>query len=328
MDNPTWIEIARQSYGAQPDECGPIGGGIGYTRTVTGGDYTPRTLDELVAALARARKGETVVLDSGFDITTRVYAENLVLELREGVTLAGNRAEILSDGLHTWPMIRILGPNARVTGLRLRGPDSKHRPEHGERAQRMGGREYFFKFPIAVGIETAHDGLEVDNCELSAWSYAAIRLLGGHRHFIHHNFIHHNRLEGLGYGICLETASARITHNRFDANRHSIAGTGAPGSGYEAAHNVELGIAHGHCFDMHGGRDRGDGTEIAGDWMKIHHNTFCAPNHAVQIRGLPQQSAEVTGNWFAQDTPEKAVVHLGNTVVTNNVYSLITPRVH
>ena len=31
-----------------------------------------------------------------------------------------------------------------------------------------------------------------------------------------------------------------------------------------ARHNIELGVSLSHCFDMHGGRDREDGTDIAG----------------------------------------------------------------
>ena len=93
-----------------------------------------------------------------------------------------------------------------------------------------------------------------------------------------HCFIHHNQYQGLGYGVCLDEAETLIEGNLFDANRHSIAGTGRSGSGYEARHNVEMGRSLGHCFDMHGGRDRQDGTDVAGGWMHIHHNTFRVPN--------------------------------------------------
>jgi len=49
---------------------------------------------------------------------------------------------------------------------------------------------------------------------------------------------------------------------------------------------------------MHGGRDRKDGTDIAGDWLKVHHNTFRAAKPALSIRGTPREKAEVHGNWF------------------------------
>jgi len=55
-----------------------------------------------------------------------------------------------------------------------------------------------------------------------------------------------------------------IERNWFNHNRHSIAGTGKPGCGYLACHNVEAGTSLSHCFDMHGGRDRKDGTDTAG----------------------------------------------------------------
>ena len=76
--------------------------------------------------------------------------------------------------------------------------------------------------------------------------------------------------------------------------------------------------ATGHHFDMHGGRDRGDATEIAGDWMLIHHNTFQGPARHVVIRGVPSQGAEIHHNWFSGPAKEKAVSG-GNTRVFRNV---------
>ena len=50
--------------------------------------------------------------------------------------------------------------------------------------------------------------------------------------------------------------------------------------------NIDGEHANGHSFDMHGGRDRRDGTDVAGDWLAVHHNTFRAAHvHAVVIRG-------------------------------------------
>ena len=42
-------------YGAKPDARGPIGGGEGYTKRVTGGDYTVQDLEGLIDALAKAK---------------------------------------------------------------------------------------------------------------------------------------------------------------------------------------------------------------------------------------------------------------------------------
>ena len=85
---------------------------------------------------------------------------------------------------------------------------------------------------------------------------------------------------------------------------------------------MELGASLGHCFDMHGGRDRKDGTQIAGTWMKIHHNTFRAPQTPVVIRGTPAKKAEIEHNWFPHHGRKSppAVVHSKNTVIRNNHY--------
>jgi hypothetical protein len=116
-------------------------------------------------------------------------------------------------------------------------------------------------------------------------------------------------------------ASSLIEQNLFDFNRHSIAGTGRPGCGYEARHNVELGTSLSHCFDMHGGRDRQDGTDVAGTTILIHHNTFRAPETPVVIRGVPDDKCDVYENWFPRhETPDKAVRASANTQVRDNAY--------
>ena len=53
-------------------------------------------------------------------------------------------------------------------------------------------------------------------------------------------------------------------------------------------------------------------NHIAGDWIKVHHNTFkgkwkgvhCVP--AVGIRGVPKEGGEVHHNWFCESNPAKA----------------------
>ena len=111
-------------------------------------------------------------------------------------------------------------------------------------------------------------------------------------------YFHHNQRYGLGYGVCLNESEALIEANLFNWNRHAIAATGAPGTRYEARYNVVLDWSNNHSFDMHGGIDRGDGTEIAGKWVKIHHNTFRSQDNAVVIRGRPTEAAEIHHNWF------------------------------
>ncbi len=127
---------------------------------------------------------------------------------------------------------------------------------------------------------------------------------------------------------------ALIEYNLFDSNRHSIAATGVPGTVYEARHNVELGVSFSHCFDVHGGRARGDGTDIAGSRVKIYNNTFRSPARAVAIRGVPQEKADINNNWFYHDSPGPVVISPwpvgGDTRVNlhNNAYGADMPELY
>jgi len=327
----TWVTIDGTVYGAKPDKQGPIGGGAGYARVETKGDYTVHDLDELLQALAQAKKGQTVFIpeETEIDLTARIYIEELVLEVPAGVTLAGERghkgslgAILTSDALKTPVLVRAGGPDVRITGLRFRGPHPKRYLDHYKRSFREGhGRDYYYKFPTSDCITTEHPRLEVDNCEISAFSHSGVYLLQGTGHRIHHNSIHHCQYQGLGYGVCHGQASSLIECNLFDSNRHSIAGTGVPGCGYVARHNVELGTSLSHCFDMHGGKDREDGTDIAGTSIEIYNNTFRAPQTPVRIRGVPEVKCEVHHNWFAQHPDvDKAVRAAARTKVEDNAY--------
>jgi len=329
---PAFIEIGGKVYGAKADDRGPIGGGKGYRGGLEKGDFTAKTLDELIDALAAAKAGQVVFLpgNAEIDLTARIYVEGLVLELPGGVTLAGDRglkgsrgALLTSDALKTPVMIKALGPNARVTGIRLQGPNPKRYLDHHSRSFGRGrkGRGYYYKFPTSDGIVTDQPGLTVDNCEISAFSHAGVFLKKGTGHEIHHNHIHHCQYNGLGYGVCHDTASSLIECNLFDFNRHSIAGTGRPGCSYTARNNVELGTSLSHCFDMHGGRDRKDGTDIAGTVIIIENNTFRASRTPVVIRGTPEKTCTVRRNWFPRhQAPGRAVRAGKNTRVKDNAY--------
>ncbi len=331
-EEPTFVQVNGEIYGAQPDEIGPIGGGAGYKRIVTKGDFTAETLEQLIEALAKAKAGQTIFIpgETEIDCTSLVYIDELVLVVPAGVTLAGNRGQdgskgalICSDALKTVTLFRLDGPDVRISGLRIQGPNPKRYNDHHRRSFAEGrGHEYYYKLPTSTAITTEHAGLEVDNCELSGWSHAAVYLIKGERHHIHHSYIHHCQYTGLGYGVCLDKATALIERNLFDANRHSIAGTGSPPCGYEARHNVELGITNGHCFDMHGGGDRKDGTNIAGTKMLMHHNTFRADYKTmIAIRGVPEDICDIYRNWFPKHADGKSAVRAGEkTRVHDNAY--------
>ena len=327
-----WVDVRGVVYGAKADERGPIGGGDGYTKIVTRGDYVVKDVDALLAALSKAKAGQVVFIagEVEIDLTALIYIEQLVLEVPGGVTLAGSRgldgsagALLTSDALKTPVMIRAGGPDVRITGLRIRGPNTKRYLDHHRRSFSQGGEghEYYYKLPTSNGLSTKHDRLEVDNCDISGFSHAGVDLVAGEGHHIHHCYIHHCQYQGLGYGVCHNTASSLIEQNLFNWNRHSIAGTGRPGNSYVARNNVELGVSLSHCFDMHGGRDRKDGTDIAGTSIEIYNNTFRAPQIPVVIRGVPEDKCEVHHNWFLRHADAKqAVWASAKTKVFDNVY--------
>ena len=337
------IDIDDETFGARRDSSAPFGGGLGYPDTVTDGGYRVRNSFELIDALAKAQPGQIVYVepDVQIDFSSRVAGEAFVLEVPQGVTLAGNRGTPRDDGSHapgpvlfcdafkTQPLIRATGPDVRITGLRIFGPDADRREEWDHRCYGPEdlGNTYYYNFPVSQGVVTHFDRLTVDNCEFAGFSHAAVLLREGKDHHVHHNWMHHNQRDALGYHVSHNRdANSLIEHNVFDYARHAIAGSGNPGSGYEARDNVILPNANGHSFDMHGGADRKDGTNIAGGWMHVHHNTFMATylhmsRPAISVRGNPEQEALVEHNWFHHCRPgPQTVRYHQRTRVARNLY--------
>ncbi|MHC4981618.1 MAG: LEPR-XLL domain-containing protein [Planctomycetota bacterium] len=321
---------AKETFSAEANPTGdPIGGGDGYRRLVKRRDYHVSNSAELLDALKKAEAGEVIYVKDKARID---LSGNQNIVIPGGVTLASGRGRNTSEGallystqLETFPLFIAGGPNVRVTGLRLRGPDPDRRTEQ---MQQLAAEGAYYSIPNSRGIQSAYAGLEVDNCELWGWSHAAVLLRpGATKAHIHHNYIHHNQRQGLGYGVCLDRADALIEANIFAYCRHAVAGTGAPGTSYEACYNiVRPEDGNSHSFDMHGGLARNDDTDIAGDWISIHHNTFEATNVlAVLIAGQPAQKAEIHHNWFLHADPCEAVLQrdaTGNMDVYSNQYGL------
>jgi len=332
-EKPTWKKIGHTIYGAKADETGPIGGGKGYKNIITSGDYTVDSLESLIDALAKAKEGQIVFIpgDKIIDMTTFIYIDKIMLKIPKGVTLASDRghngsegAQITSDSLDTPGMIQIDGPDVRISGIRLQGPNSKRYLDHHKRAFGPGGpgHTYYYKFPTSRGIISKFGDLEIDNCEISAFANAGVSLQKGTGSHIHHNLIHKCQYNGLGYGVSHDESSSLIEFNQFNENRHSLAGTGRPGCGYIARNNVDLGISLSHVFDMHGGRDRKDNTTIAGTTMEMYNNTFYSTQRAVVIRGIPQDKCDVHHNWMPTHKDAAAAVRAEEkTYTTNNLYS-------
>ncbi len=282
----SWLEQNGKVYGAKPDSRGAIGGGAGYFDIKTSGKYTATTYSELKNAISSASSGDVIYIPEGSVIN--FDGQPQIIITTPNITIASNRGHNGSTGallkrdilVHNSYLFDVKADNVRFTGLRIQGPH--------------GTTDYVGK--TVHGIRIYNTGAEVDNNEIYNFPVSGVNPRLGHAN-IHHNYIHHNCQSGLGYGITLVEGTALIEYNKFEFNRHHIAGGGAEGSGYTARHNVEVGTqTAGVSFDMHG--DGGNGNP-AGNVIEIYNNTFYARTYsAVQIRGNPREKGEIYRNRF------------------------------
>lgn len=297
-----------------------IGGGSGYNAIVTGGTHTitaagktPAQLySELVSTIAQAANGDTIYIEPSCVIEV---PESILID--KPLTIASNRGQGSSNGAQMKAAAGLTGGNAifnirssnvRITGLRLRG-NKDFSPVGQAMAINAKG----------TSVASAISNVEIDNCEMEYFYYTSIfeehpdpdAALHDDVFYIHHNYIHENYYDGLGYGIVIDNAFAKIYANVFHNNRHDIAGTGHPKSGYEAYCNIMLGgMSTQSNFDMHADREyQPDGsyvmTNYAGGYMNIHHNDFRASNPQANIYpvGKPNVICLVANNKFACGSP-------------------------
>lgn len=296
---------SAQTYGALGNPTGrPIGGGEDYGLWVSGGTRVS-TRAGLLNALARATWGSVVYVDDGAEIDLTGLRD---IVIPAGVTLASGRGRngslgglLRYDTLIYADVFSVQGTAVRITGLRLRGPDTRIEPGDCGDHDPSG---------IAVRSPVPDTRLVVvDNNEMWGWPNAAVDVSNVFGVYVMHNHIHDNRRQvsragcrayGLGYGVVIGgTGYALVEANLFDHNRHDIACDGRPGTGYEARYNLVLTGNVQHSFDVHGGADRNDGTDIAGTFFLVHHNTFLQSDKpAFRIRGVPQVLARVWNNEF------------------------------
>lgn len=328
-----------ETFGVRLDsDRGPVGGGESYPALVTNATWRVSSAEELLEALTLAASGQVVCVEEGSRIDLTGHQ---MISIPGGVILAGTRGQdgcqgglIFARELGEYkpadrsrPLFVTGGPGVRVTGLRFEGPDSLRRTEQMWDLYDRGGKILFYSLPNADAVAVRHQGFQIDNCEMWGWTWSAVRLEhGADAAHVHHNYIHHCQRQGLGYGVMVDEATALIECNRFDWCRHAIAGSGKPGTAYEACDNIVGPNANSHAFDMHGGHDREDGTDLAGDWMQVHHNTFLLTEQAaIGIRGVPAESAEIHHNRFAHESVEQAVLQT-NAAGGMNVYrNTVTP---
>lgn len=286
---------ALEMYGAEANPTGsPIGGGIGYNDIIKPDDprviAVVRNKAGLINALGRASPGDIVYVDGSANID---MTGTFDVRIPTGVTIASNRGENGAPGGRIYqnrmpgdPLVnnRIFitnGPNIRLTGLRIQGPDP-----HGRNPP-----------DIRVAVWSYHTNFVVDNCEIYEFGYAGIRIQNtgsNSGQYIHHNHIHTNLHTGTGYGVAIVDSEVLIEANLFDYNRHSIATAGRPNCAYEARYNIIGPNTMSTDFDMH---QDPDDPNWGGNWVWIHHNTFTNPNvFAFGQRGYPRTGAWVEYN--------------------------------
>lgn len=308
----SWVLPPRPDTDHPGDVSWRWGGGEGYPdRVDPAWPVVARVADlaGLSAALAGASAGDIVYVEDDAEID--LTGQSLCIP--GGVWLAGGRGGSGASGVAAGGLLyatagasaailTACGPDVRVTGLRIRGPDPENCPPEWPSAcpqDVTGDVNCAYCTATAYGVSAiGQPGLEVDNNEFSGWTYAAVGVKDATGADIHHNHIHHGWREGLGYGAVLygqQPTEALIRWNRFDAMRHVVAGQGYPLISYEARDNLVGDAAISHVFDMHGQDEAdGSGSDAAGDTILIHRNIVLVPDqYSVAIRGRP-----TTGMWF------------------------------
>lgn len=309
----------------------PVDGALTSVGAEAAATVVVRTKDELLNALAGANAGDTVFVDGAVSINLTGQKR---IPIPAGVTLASNRGENGAAGAllynteldlgqnEAWAQFSPRGSGVRVTGLRLRGPDTEI-------------RDNAYQYDNSRGIEALNTSdLVVDNNELYGWSHGAVYLGDTIEARISGNNIHHNRRTGLGYGVVLySNSSAVIEDNVFTQNRHAIAGSGVRTQRYDARFNLVVDNALSHGFDMHGEHETQDnGEPYAGGVIHIRNNSFrSSAQSAVVLRGRPLIGAWVSGNCFADSSSSHAIRQLyftGNLSIGSNTYGTTSGTCH
>ncbi|HRI61847.1 MAG TPA: right-handed parallel beta-helix repeat-containing protein [Saprospiraceae bacterium] len=323
-------------YGADANPTGDsIGGGNGYSKIVTVGDFVVNNVTELLAAFNAAQPGNVILVAPGASID---ISGLINVQIPEGITLAGNRGQngaagplIFSTSTPAESVVFFVEKNVRITGLRFRGPDDNY-PDI----------DYAVRPDLKLTCFAVQgENIEVENCEISNFSRGGVEVYPNGKNIrVHHCYLHDIHSYPV---VALNNSQPPVI---IEANRihwiwHATAGSGAPGTGYEARYNIIVREAAPdswqpyvgqHAIDMHDYlpvlQERG--YHIAGDYMHIHHNTFV--NHAgsdpsvltsydAAVRGVPRVLAEFDHNIFLQSDPAQAIFHLnGNTWVYDNLY--------
>jgi hypothetical protein len=269
------------------------------------------SLDELRHRIANAEKGETILISRGVEID--LTGEPPIL-IDHPVKIAAASLPLIAQKPHLFdkknplPMFKITSDEVTLEGLWLEGFEKDSKKEEIIALNKKGIKGVY-QFPVTRGIEVSAKKTVIRDCVLEGFSHAAIFVMEGGEVIVERNEIHHNQRWGLGYGVALhQKSSAEIFMNRFDFNRHSIAGSGFSGQSYEA-HQNWFGQNHNDTpLDMHGGKDRGDGTDVAGTSVYIHDNEILDSGCPIFIhRGIAEKGVIISNNIIYSKTPERVI---------------------
>jgi hypothetical protein len=322
------------------------------TRTVT-------TAAALVELLNSPYQG-VIFIPGGTTINMTGYQN---IRIKDGVTLRSDRGGTRAGALiHTtdfdkkYDLFVIEGSNVRIEGLRIKGPSASEEESHSVTGIRVRAAYPAGRTPTGVSRQVVIRGNE-----LWGWPGAAVSVTGAINYAdcfddlptaeqaarpwhvmsktqasqitVAGNHIHHNLRHNLGYGVSVGGgAYAMIQANTFEYNRHAVASSGSPYSGYVARYNYNLektnfqNLAPGPIgswpthFDMHGcegeGGDGGDG----GEYVEIAYNTIrgdqdlalgLGVRKAFRIRGVPRDSAWFLENVLVHDDFGDAIDYYG-----------------
>lgn len=323
-------------FGADANPTGDsIGGGNGYSKIILEGDIVVDNVQELLAAFNTAQPGDVIYVEPDAEIDISGISN---VEIPEGITLAGNRGHngaagplLFSTSTPFSSIIFFVQKNVRITGLRLKGPDDNY-PDI-DYAVRPESKVLCF---AAEG-----ENIEVENCEISNFSRGGVEVYPkGKNVHVHHCYLHDIH----SYPVIVLNKSALpvlIEANKIHWIWHATAGSGAPGTGYEARYNIIVREPVPDSWQPYNGSFAVDmhdylpvlqtrGHHIAGDELKIHHNTFVnnagsdpsvLTSYDAGVRGVPRVLAEFHHNIFLQSDTAQSLFHLGGNVwVYENLY--------
>ncbi len=240
--------------------------------------------------------------------------------LHEGVTLRGYRKYTYQGpeirtcrAVEGGNAIGLAEPNARITGLRLRGQmsDPNCTAQLGNDSSAIlvesGG------FPELASAW-------VDHLDIGYWHGHAVNVLGGLDVLVCpddippfprapvlrvvDNLVHHNN----NYGVVTGQGAFVVDQGNvfYRQGAHSIAADPRQRTGYMAYDNLVLQETRVHDIDMHGSVAKtADGHEweggIAGDYFDVGWNTVLPNRHInIDVRGTPCRFAAFHDNVFTQ----------------------------